>query len=203
MISLVAEAGRMSRSDSVKLHLGTPKSRCGVRLPENCYAPIAYKCIVIHHCYDQTLTANARVGTGNFCDSGRDRLIRIEKSGRKTGYILLMRKCSGKPQNALPASFNVGEEMLWTIGRKAFWRINHFLNANRQQRGAPSGDNSFRYFTRFRKSPQPLFDTRLRRFFRAMAIAALCLDTHVYGRSPVYMGIVVGLLKSTNWRARA
>lgn len=123
----------MSRSDSVKLHLGTPKSRCGVRLPENCYAPIAYKCIVIHHCYDQTLTANARVGTGNFCDPGRDRLIRIEKSGRKTGYILLMRKCSGKPQNVLPASFNVGEEMLWTIGRKTFWRINHFLNANRQQ----------------------------------------------------------------------
>lgn len=54
----------MSRNDSASRNRGTLKSRCGVQIPKDCYAPIAYKCIVIENCYYRTLTVSVREGMG-------------------------------------------------------------------------------------------------------------------------------------------
>lgn len=43
-----------------------PEGKRGVQIPKNCDSPTAYKGIVINNCYYRTLTASARVGTGNF-----------------------------------------------------------------------------------------------------------------------------------------
>lgn len=54
----------MSRGDSVSRISGIPKGRYEVRFLQNCYALTAYTGIVMNYCYHQTLTADARVGTG-------------------------------------------------------------------------------------------------------------------------------------------
>lgn len=56
----------MPRGDSVSRIQVILKGRCEVRVLKNRYAPIAYMSIVINNCYYQTLTADARVGTGIF-----------------------------------------------------------------------------------------------------------------------------------------
>lgn len=61
----------MSRGDSASRILATLKSGCGVRFPENRYAPIVYICIVMNYVYYRILTVTARVGMGKFLNYER------------------------------------------------------------------------------------------------------------------------------------
>lgn len=86
----------MSRGDSASRIMGAPKSRRGVRFPENCYAPTAHGCIVTDHGYHRTLTASVRVGTGKdevgegrICRRGSHRRRMDEYSEKMAGCLLL------------------------------------------------------------------------------------------------------------------
>mgnify|MGYP006928123394 CR=1 FL=1 len=61
----------MSRGDSASRILATLRSGCGVRFPENRYAPIVYMCIVMGYDYYRILTVTVRVGMGKLLDYER------------------------------------------------------------------------------------------------------------------------------------